>query len=46
MSPIQMYPENNYIVFYIIYDICNLIICIDKFHIQRVITLMDQMNAN
>jgi hypothetical protein len=45
MSPIQLYPEINCTVFYIMYDICSLIICIDKFHIQRVITPMDQMNA-
>jgi hypothetical protein len=41
MSPIQMYPD--IFVFYIMY-ICN-IICIDKFHIRRVITPMDQMNV-
>jgi hypothetical protein len=45
MSPIQMYPENNCIVSDFMYDIYNLIICIDKFHIRRVKTPMDQMNA-
>jgi len=45
MPSIQMYPETNCIVSYIMYDICNLIICTDKFHILRVITPMDQMNA-
>jgi hypothetical protein len=40
-----MYLEDNCIVPHIMYDICNLILCIDKFHIQRVITPMDQMNA-
>jgi hypothetical protein len=45
MLPTQLYPEINYIVPYIMYDICNLILRIDKFHIRRVITPMDQTNA-
>jgi hypothetical protein len=43
--PTQLYPEINCIVPYIMYDICNLIFCIDNFHIRQVITPMDQTNA-
>jgi len=45
MSPIQMSPEINCTVSYFMYDIYNLIICIDKFHIRQVTTPTDQMNA-
>jgi hypothetical protein len=45
MSPNQLYPEINCVVPYIMYDICNLILCIDKFHIQQVITSTDQTKA-
>jgi hypothetical protein len=43
--PTQLYPKLSIrIVPYIMYDICNLILCIDKFHIRRVLTPMDQTN--
>jgi len=40
-----MSPEINCTVSYFMYDIYNLIICIDKFHIRQVTTPTDQMNA-
>jgi hypothetical protein len=42
--PTQLYPEINCIVPYIMYDICNPILCINKFYIRRVITPVDQTN--
>jgi hypothetical protein len=45
MSPTQLYPEINCIAPYILYDICNLIPCIGKFHIRRDITPTDQTSA-
>jgi hypothetical protein len=44
----QLHYNQNvayFIVSYIMYDICNLIFCMGKFHIRRIITPMDQMNA-